>query len=87
MALKKTWLWGFLLTALISDSVLVSEIWLLYQTSRYNSAVENNRFAEAKPYRQKYGLFAKAYAHQQAGHYQQARVIYTSVAEAHDMGT
>lgn len=84
MALKKTWLMIFSLTALFSSAVLVFELWRWDQTRRYNAALESNNFAQAKSYRQDYGLFAKAYAEQQAGQYQAARIIYTSLGKTDD---
>ena len=82
--IKKRLLIIFSLMALVSGAVFVSELWHWGQTSRYNAALEKKHFAKAKPYRQGYGLFAKAYAEQQAGHYQQARVIYTSLGKTDD---
>jgi mxaK protein len=70
--------------ALLSGAMLIHELWQWNQTRKYNTEVEQARFADAEPYRGDYGLFAKAYAEQQRGEYQDARIIYGKLENADD---
>lgn len=65
--------------ALICGGALMVEFWQWNQTRKYNAAIEQAHFAEAESYRGDNGLFAKAYAEQQRGRFQDARIIYSTL--------
>lgn len=70
----------FSLIALICTGILINEFLFWNETRLYNTEIENENFAEAGFYRKDYGLFSKAYAEQQTGNYQKARIVYISLA-------
>lgn len=73
------------LTALLCGSILVVEFWRWNQIGNYNAAIDQQHFDEAESYRGDYGLFAKAYAEQQRGQYQDARIIYSTLENSDDV--
>jgi mxaK protein len=64
--------------------MLVYEFWQWDQTRNYNAAIDQARFDDAQSYRGDNGLFAKAYAEQQRGQYQDARIIYSALENTGD---
>jgi mxaK protein len=70
--------------ALLSGAMLINELWQWNQTRNYNAAIERAHFADAESFRGDYGLFAKAYAEQQRGEYQAARIIYAKLEDIDD---
>lgn len=66
--------------ALLSGTALIYELEQWNQTQNYNSAIKENNFLEAgENYKGTNGLFSMAYAQQQQGLYQEARVIYAKL--------
>ncbi len=82
MALKHRLITLCSLTALVCGSILVYEFWLWGQTREYNTAIAQAQFEEAESFMGDYGLFAQAYAEQQLGEYQNARMIYSTLESA-----
>ena len=84
MALKKTVRVALVLVAVISGVLLfrsAAEIWSL---NAYNRAIESGDIPAAAAVKSQYGEFARAYEYQQAGDFQQARVLYDQVGNATD---
>ncbi|MSR13918.1 MAG: hypothetical protein EXR86_05000 [Gammaproteobacteria bacterium] len=75
--------------ALVGGVGLAHEGWRWTQVRHYNHAIEQGNFADAGPYGGDYGLFAEAYAKQQEGRFQQARILYSKVEDtpAKSLGT
>ncbi len=84
MALRPRVLLGLWSITLICGAGLAVEGWRWTQTKHYNQALAQAQFAQAGRYRGDYGLFAQAYAEQQAGHYQQARILYSRLEHSAD---
>ncbi len=84
MALRQRLIVICTLTALLCGSMLVHEFWQWDQTRKYNTAIDQARFDEAESYQGNNGMFAKAYAEQQRGQYQDARVIYSTLENTDD---
>ncbi len=84
MALKKRLYIVFSVMALFFGTLFGREVWRWHETGIYNAAIEEARFAEAAPYKGDHGLFAKAYAEQQRGRYQDARILYGELENADD---
>ncbi len=84
MALKRRLIVLCSSIALLCGAMLMYEFWQWDQTRNYNAAIEQAHFAEAESYRGDNGLFAKAYAEQQQGRYQDARVIYSRLENTDD---
>jgi len=84
MALKRRLIVICSSTALLCGSVLAYEFWRWDQIRNYNLAIDKARFDEAEPYQGDSGLFAKAYAEQQRGQYQEARIIYSALENTDD---
>ncbi len=77
MALKKPLTILFAIMALLSGTALLLEFLEWKQARLYNIAVIERNFLEAsKQDSGARGLFANAYAEQEQGHFQEARVIY-----------
>ena len=72
------------LLALCTSAALAHELWHWHQTRRYNVAVAENRFAQAAQYNGEHGIFAKAYAAQARGQYQEARILYSKLEHSDD---
>jgi mxaK protein len=84
MALRRLMI-GLWSIALLGGTGLGVEFWRWTQIKHYNQALTHRQFAEAARYGGEYGLFAQAYGEQQAGHYQQARLIYSRLERTQDM--
>ncbi len=82
MALKQRLITLCSLTALVCGSILIYEFWMWDQTRKYNTAIAQAQFEEAESFMGDYGLFAQAYAAQQQGEYQNARIIYSTLESA-----
>lgn len=77
MALKQPLMILCAAITLLSITGFVYEFWQWNQTRLYNNAVTQADFvAASEQYKGPKGLFAKAYAAQQAGNFQEARVLY-----------
>ncbi len=84
MALKQQLIILCSLIVLICGTVLLFDLWQWNQTRRYNAVVDQAQFEEAESYKGNYGLFAKAYAEQQAGHFQEALILYSKLEKTND---
>ena len=84
MVLKQQLTVALLSTALLGASGAAVEVWQWHQTTRYNHAIQHAKFADAGRLGGEYGWFAQAYAEQQVGHYQQARIIYSKLEHSQD---
>ncbi len=84
MALKQRLIIMCSLIGLFCSAVLIYDLWQWNQTRRYNTAIEQAQFAEAGSYKGDYGLFAKAYAEQQAENFQDALILYSRLEKTND---
>ncbi len=76
MALKTGLRCVLLALALGSSTALFSELQILHHARQYNDAIGQQHFADAALFGGDYGVFSAAYAAQQQGRYQQARIDY-----------
>ncbi|KAG1707812.1 Sel1-repeat-containing protein YbeQ [Nymphon striatum] len=64
--------------------MLTSAVWQWYQVNRYNTAIEQSNYQEAKKYKGDYGLFASAYLKQKEKDFQEALILYVSLEKTED---
>lgn len=84
MALKPRKTRLLALIALLTGAALAQECWHWHQIQQYNVAVTENRLSQAAQYNGEYGIFAKAYAAQAQGEYQDARILYSKLEHTGD---
>jgi mxaK protein len=84
MALRPRLMIGLCLLAVLGASGLAIEVWRWTRIKHYNQALTQAQFAQAARYGGEYGLFAEAYAEQQRGNFQQARIIYSRLERTKD---
>ncbi len=79
MALKARLTIVLALLAVLSAALLVRELVRLVDAHNYNAAIAAERFAEAADHGGDFGHFAKAYAEQREGRFQDARMLYSAL--------
>lgn len=85
MALKQPLMIFCVVLGLLAVTGFLYESWERSQVQKYNNAIEQVDFAAASEvYNGPKGVFAKAYNAQQAGDYQQARLLYAPLEKIKD---
>ncbi|MGR8949982.1 MAG: hypothetical protein ACU84Q_18215 [Gammaproteobacteria bacterium] len=86
MALKKYLRLALILTVVLSTVQIFRESTQIWAAGTYNTAINQADLATASTVSTDYGKFARAYQHQQAEQYQQARVLYDELSTSEEVG-